>query len=105
MGSIQVDYGIQTRLDLYMPRQAGRIVRPDEVVYICGDVIAAQDQLKMWQARHSDTSDQMDLGNGMIGVKVYYSAEHDIDFDIQRKKRHGYLVREKRRQMERRHLG
>ncbi len=105
MGSIQVDYGIQTRLDLYMPRQAGRIVRPDEVVYICGDVIAAQDQLKMWQARHSDTSDQMDLGNGMIGVKVYFSAKQDIYFEIQRKKRRDYLETEKKREMERRVLG
>ena len=112
MGSIEIDYGIQTRLDLYMPRQAGRVVRPDEVIHICGDIVSAQDQMKIWQARHpdisdqiwqarhSDTSDQMDLGNGMIGVKVYFSAKQDIDFDIMRKKRHGYLVREKRRQME-----
>ena len=101
MGSIQVDYGIQTRLDLYMPRQAGRVVRPDEVVYICGDVIAAQDQLKMWQARHPDTSDQMDLGNGMIGVKVYYSARKDIDSETRRKSKHDFLVREKKRGAER----
>ena len=104
MGSIQVDYGIQTRLDLYMPRQAGRVVKPYDVIYICGDVIAAQDQLKMWQARHPDTSDQMDLGNGMIGVKVYFSAKQDVDFEIQRKKRHGYLVRKKRREAERRQM-
>ena len=105
MGSIQVDYGIQTRLDLYMPRQAGRVVRPDEVIDICGDIVAGQDQLKMWQARHPDISNQMDLGNGMIGVKVYYSAEHDIDFDIMRKKRRYYLEREKKRETERRLLG
>ena len=101
MGSIQIDYGIQTRLDLYMPRQAGRVVRPDDVIYICGDIVSAQDQLKMRQARHPDISDQMDLGNGMIGVKVYYSAEHDIDFEIGRKKRHAYLVRMKKKGDER----
>ena len=102
MGTIQVDFGIQTRLDLYMPRQAGRVVRPDEVIDICGDIVSAQDQLKMWQERHQETSDQMDLGNGMIGVKVYYSAKQDIDFDIQRKKRRDYLEREKKRETERR---
>ena len=96
MGTAGIDYGIQTRLDLYMPRQAGRIVRPDDVIYICGDVVIAQDQLKMWQSRHQETSDQMDLGNGKIGVKVYYSAKQDIDFEIQRKRRHGYLVRQKK---------
>lgn len=101
MGSIEIDYGMQTRLDLYMPRQAGRVVRPADVVYICGDIVAAQDQLKLWQSRHQDVSDQIDQGNGMIGVKVFYSAEHDVDFEIQRKKRHGYLVRAKKREMER----
>ena len=104
MGSIQIDYGIQSRLDLYMPRQAGRVVRPDEVIYICGDIVAAQDQLRLWQSRHQDVSDQVDLGNGMIGVKVFYSAEKDIDLEIQRKKRHGYLERTKKRGMERRSL-
>ena len=104
MGSIQIDYGIQSRLDLYMPRQAGRVVRPDEVIHICGDIVAAQDQLRLWQSRHQDVSDQVDLGNGMIGVKVFYSAEKDIDLEIQRKKRHGYLERTKKRGMERRSL-
>ena len=101
MGTVEIDYGIQTRLDLYMPRQAGRIVRPDEEIYICGDVVIAQDQLKMWQARHQDISNQIDLGNGKIGVKVYYSAKQDIDFEIQRKNRHDYLEREKKRGVER----
>ena len=73
----QVDYNVQTRLDLYMPRQAGRIVRPAEVMDICGDLVNAQDQLLIWQSRHMDVSDQMDLGNGMIGVKVYFSAKED----------------------------
>ncbi len=77
MGGIQVDYGIQTRLDLYMPRQAGRVVRPGDVICICGDIVTAQDQLRIWQARHQEISDQMDLGNGMIGVKIYYSAKED----------------------------
>ena len=104
MGGIQIDYGIQSRFDLYMPRQAGRVVRPDEVIYICGDIVAAQDQLRLWQSRHWDVSDQVDLGNGMIGVKVFYSAEKDIGLEIQRKKRHGYLVRAKKRGMERRSL-
>jgi hypothetical protein len=101
MGTVEIDYGIQTRLDLYMPRQAGRVVRPDEVIYICGDVVTGQDQLKMWQSRHQETSDQIDLGNGKIGVKVYYSAKQDIDSGIQREKRHGYLEREKKRGAER----
>ena len=100
MGSIQIDYGIQSRLDLYMPRQAGRVVRPDEVIYICGDIVAAQDQLKLWQSRHQEISDQVDLGNGMIGVKVFYSAKQDTDIEIQKKNRHGYLVRAKKREME-----
>jgi hypothetical protein len=104
MGTVEIDYGMQTRLDLYMPRQAGRIVRPDEVIYICGDVVIAQDQLKMWQARHQETSDQIDLGNGKIGVKVYYSAKQDIDFEIQRNNRHDYLEREKKRGTERRRM-
>ena len=100
MGSVEIDYGIQTRLDLYMPRQAGRVVRPSEVIHICGDIVAGQDQLRAWQSRHQEISDQIDLGNGMIGVKVYYSAKQDIDFDIQRKKRRDYLEREKKRETE-----
>jgi len=82
MDDIQVDFGIQGRLDLYMPRQAGRIVRPDDVVDICGDIVNAQDQLKIWQSRHSETSDQMDMGTGRIGVKVYYSASKDPEQSI-----------------------
>ena len=101
MGTVEIDYGIQTRLDLYMPRQAGRVVRPDDVIYICEDIVIAQDQLKMWQSRHQETSDQIDLGNGKIGVKVYHSAKQDIDFDIQRKKRHTKLMRMKKRGAER----
>ena len=101
MTTIEIDYGMQTRLDLYMPRQAGRVVRPDEVIFICGDVVAAQDQLKLWQARHQDVSDQIDRGNGMIGIKVFYSEEKDIDFEIQRKKRHAQLVRAKKMGIER----
>ncbi len=104
MGTIQVDFGIQTRLDLYMPRQAGRVVRPDEVIDICGDIVSAQDQMKIWQERHREISDQMDLGNGKIGVKVYFSAKQDVDFEIQREKRHDYLEREKKKKTERRRM-
>ncbi len=82
--TVEIDYGIQTRLDLYIPRQAGRIVRPDEIVDICGDIVSAQDHLRIWQSRHSDVSDQMDLGNGMIGVKVYYSAKEDPEQEVMR---------------------
>ena len=101
MTTVEIDYGIQTRLDLYMPMQAGRTVRPDDVIYICGDIVKAQDQLKMWQTRHQDVSGQLDLGNGKIGIRVYYSMVHDIDFEIGRKKRHAYLVRMKKRGAER----
>ena len=104
MGGVEIDYGIQTRLDLYMPRQAGRVVRPYDVIYICGDIVAAQDQMRIWQGRHQEISDQIDLGNGMIGVKIYYSARVDIDFEIQREKRHDYLEREKKKKTERRRM-
>ncbi|MGC8699284.1 MAG: hypothetical protein ACP5RE_03820 [Candidatus Acidifodinimicrobium sp.] len=86
--TVEIDYGIQTRLDLYIPRQAGRIVRPDEIVDICGDIVSAQDHLRIWQSRHRDVSDQMDLGNGMIGVKVYYSARKDPEQEVIKNKWH-----------------
>ena len=101
MTTIEIDYGIQTRLDLYMVRQAGRVVRPDEVIYMCGDIVAADAQLKIWQSRHQDISDQIDRGNGMIGIKVFYSAEKDTDAEILKKKRHAKLVRAKHIGMER----
>ncbi len=104
MGTVEIDYGIQARLDLYMPRQAGRTVSPDDVIYICGDIVKAQDQLKLWQMRHQDVSNQLDLGNGKIGIRVYYSMVQDIDFDIQRRKWHAYLVRIKKRGGERRQM-
>ena len=75
--TLEINYKVQTKLDLYIPRQAGRVVRPDEVIDICGDIVSAQDQLKIWQSRHQEVSDQIDLGNGMIGIKVYSSAYTD----------------------------
>ena len=81
MGSARMyplsDDSVQTYLDRYMPMQAGRIVRPDEIYDVCGDPVISQDELKRWQNRHKDDSCQMDIGNGMIGVKVYFSARED----------------------------
>lgn len=86
MGSVLIypptSDSIQSYLDRYMPENAGRIVRPDEIFDLCGDPAAAQDELKRWQSRHNDVSDQMDLGNGKIGVKVYYSAKDDPELEI-----------------------
>ncbi len=80
--TVEIDQEIQTKLDLYIPRQAGRIVMPDEIFDICGDIVSAQDQLKAWQSLHEDVSDQIDLGNGKIGVKVYYSAREDPEQEV-----------------------
>ncbi|MEM4066083.1 MAG: hypothetical protein QXV17_04385 [Candidatus Micrarchaeaceae archaeon] len=82
--SYEIDYDIQAKLDLYMPRQAGRIVRPDEIFDMCGDIVVANDQLLIWQSRHDDVSDLVDIGNGMLGVKVYYSSMKDPEQEVVR---------------------
>jgi hypothetical protein len=82
----------QTYLDRYMPMNAGRIVIPDEIVDVCGDPVIALDELRRWQSRHTDVSDLIGLGNGRLGVKVYYSASQDPEQVVIRdnwKKRRG----------------
>lgn len=96
---------VRARLNLYMPRQAGRVVRPNEetVVEICGsDPVLAQDELKIWQLGHKDTSDQMPLGDGMIGIKVYYSAREDPEQRVIKDNFHKRAELRRRRDSERR---
>lgn len=83
---------IQSQIDLYMSKNAGREITPDSIMDICGDRDVATNELERWQSRHTDVSDLIGLGNGRIGVKVYYSASQDPEQAVIRdnwKKRRG----------------
>ena len=83
---------IQSQIDLYMSKNAGREITPDSIMDICGDRDVATNELERWQSRHTDVSDLIGLGNGRLGVKVYYSASQDPEQVVIRdnwKKRRG----------------
>ncbi|MDA8054211.1 MAG: hypothetical protein M0Z77_00995 [Thermoplasmatales archaeon] len=55
MGSIEVDYGIQSELDLELDKLPGTFVKANDrsIMRICGDQIEiAEDQLMVWANRH-----------------------------------------------------
>ena len=83
---------IQSQIDLYMSRNAGREITPDNVMDICGDRGVAINELKRWQSRHEDDSALLESESGGISVKVYFSIKQDPEQAVIRdnwKKRRG----------------
>ena len=83
---------IQSQIDLYMSKNAGREITPDSIMDICGDRDVATNELERWQSRHKDDSSLLESESGGISVKVYFSIKQDPEQVVIRdkwKKRRG----------------